>query len=550
MSGDQQDLSLAEYGLDATDLADAVHLAAVMKQAADGKSGLRYGHLPHLPFTEPLPSDPGDRRARTEPAADAEPEREEDSPHEQAPDPLRAVTAAPLDDPVHHLDDRSALLSAFSLFNLKLPQGRADRPHLTDTARNYARALLDTAHWGPGERRSAGVPVLPALRRGSHRAVCLTLVVDTGVSMIFQRGVADELTRLLRRSGIFHAVELLGFDSHRQGPPQLVGPDGRPRRLRPAGHTGPHVTLIVTDGLGAAWSDAGFQSWVAGAARGGAVALLHLLRPQLWRRGAIRTVPTRIRASWPASPAGPNTGYVCERTRSAPGSGEEERAGGTLVPVLPMRAAALHDWASFTMVRSRSRLWVHAAEYPDPGARPAPAPPENEDDVLPADEAVLRFRRTASPEAFELAAALAAVPLHPGVVSEVCRDVLGRDSHSELTEVFFSGLVRLADGALEEDPLDEVRWDFRPGVRARLLALGGQVPEIRRMLRLAVRVLGGRDPWFDDLARMLDGEQVNTPVAGAGARVWVEAMLPAVESGAVARRYRAPVDVYARALRR
>src|SRR5690625_4818380 len=215
-----------------------------------------------------------------------------------------------------------------------------------------------------------------------------------------------------------------------------------------------------------------------------------------------------------------------------------------------MRAAALHGWASFTMVRSRSRLWVHAAEYPDPGARPAPTPPENnEEDVLPGDEAVLRFRRTASPEAFELAVALAAVPLHPGVVSEVCRDVLGRDSTSELTEVFFSGLVRLADGALEEDPFDEVRWDFRPGVRARLLALGGQVPEIRRMLRLAVRVLGGRDPWFDDLARMLDGERVDTPASGAGSRVWVEAMLPAVESGAVARRYRDPVDVYARTLR-
>lgn len=547
MSDEQQELPLAEYGLDATDLADAVHLAALMKQAADGTSGLRYGHLAHLPFTEPLPSDPGDRAPRPEEGVETEPGREKGPPPEGTSGPLRAVTVAPLDDPVHHLDDRSALLSAFSLFNLKLPQGRFDHLDLTDTARNYARALLDTAHWGPGERRSTGVPVLPALRRGAHRAVRLTLIVDTGVSMIFQRGVADELTRLLRRSGIFHTVDLLGFDSHRQGPPLLVDPDGRPGNLRAAGRTGAHVTLIATDGLGAAWGDAGFQSWVARAARGGAVALLHMLRPQLWRRGSIRTVPTRIRASWPASPGGPNTGYVRERTRSD--TGEEERPRGTLVPVLPLRAAALHDWASFTMVRSRSRLWVHAAEYPDPGARPTPVPPESEEGVLPADEAVLRFRRTASPEAFELAVALAAVPLHPGVVSEVCRDVLGRALPSELTEVFFSGLVRLADGALEEEPLEEVRWDFRTGVRARLLALGGQVPEIRRMLRLAVRVLDGRDPWFDDLARMLDGEHVGTPAVGAGARVWVEAMLPAVESGAVARRYRAPVDVYARTLR-
>src|SRR5699024_11283161 len=85
-------------------------------------------------------------------------------------------------------------------------------------------------------------------------------------------------------------------------------------------------------------------------------------------------------------------------------------------------------------------LFRSAAEYPDPGARPAPTPPENnEEDVLPGDEAVLRFRRTASPEAFELAVALAAVPLHPGVVSEVCRDVLGREDRksTRLTPVTF-----------------------------------------------------------------------------------------------------------------
>lgn len=359
--------------------------------------------------------------------------------------------------------------------------------------------------------------------------------------------MADEFTQLLRRSGIFHAVDLLCFDSHQPGPPLLAAPDGRPRHLRPAGHTGPHITLIVTDGLGAAWGDTEFQTWIARTARDGAVALLHMLHPQLWRRGSIRTAPTRIRASWPTSPGGPNTGYVRERTRSD--TGEKERPSGTLVPVLPLCAAALHDWASFTMVRSRPRLWVHAAEYPDPEAQPNPAPPERQEEYLPADEAVLRFLRAASPEAFELAVALAAVPLHPGVVSEVCRDVLGRTSPSELTEVFFSGLVRLADRGLEEDPPKEVRWEFRPGVRAKLLALGGQVPEIRRMLRLAVRVLDGRDPWFDDLARMLDGEHVGTPAAGTGARVWVEAMLPAVESAAVARRYRAPVDAYARILR-
>lgn len=534
MSGGPGPLPLGEYGLDATDLADAVHLAAVMKQAADGTSRLRYGHLAHLPFTEPLPPDPASSTAVP---------RRHDAPAEE-PEPARGaaegpapVPAVPIDDPAHQrLEDRSALLSAFSLFNLKVPRGRPEHPDLADTARNYARALLDTAHWEPGEHRSSGVPVLPALRPGTARTVRLALVIDTGVSMLFQRGVTDDLTRLLRRSGVFRSVDLLGFDSRRPGPPLLAGPDGRPRHLRPPGETGPHVTLFVTDGLGAAWGDAGFQDWMAGAARGGAVAVLHLLRPQLWRRGSIRTVPTRIRASWPASPGGPNTGYVRERSRA--GAAEEERPRGTLIPVLPLRAAAVHDWASFTMVRSRSRLWVHAAEYPDPGARAEPEVPEG--------EGVLRFRRTASPEAFELAVALAAVPLHPAVVSEVCRDVLGAASPSELTEVFFSGLVRLADGVLDEDPGEEIRWDFRTGVRTRLLALGGQVPEIRRMLRLAVRVLGGRDPWFEDLARMLDGEHVGMPQAGAGARVWVEAMLPAVESAAVARRYRAPVDVYAR----
>lgn len=572
VTGDAAEPGPGEFGLTATDLADAIHLAALWDASARGAPRAHRLGEDGSPPADDLPGDgarqtpgPHDQDGADRPAAGPVPEA--------GPAPRPAADAAPsapapadgrgrsrgrsgtpgegapaegegagFVQPV--LAQRQDLVAALSPFNVKTPRGVPDTVDPEDTARSYARSLLDSLHWSDGEREGAGVPVVPVLRAREQRSVDLSLLVDEGVTMLFQRGLVGEFTALLADSGVFRSVRELRFDSERTGPPELRDGEDRDRRLGGRRPVGAHVTLILTDGLGGAWRDRGFQEWVAEAAGDGALAILHLLRPRLWRRGAIPTVPTELGTSWPAPPGAPNTRYVRERSLADLVVEEDEGAAGTLVPVLPLKHTALHDWASFVMGRGRSRLWAHTAAFP---GRPGPVLPEAPDPeaerAFDAETEVLRFQRGSDPEAFDLAVALAAVPLDPRLVEAVCQDVMGRATPSELTEVFFSGLVRMRDAS--ED--GEVRWDFRDGVRRALLARGGRVSDIRRMLGLAAERLRRVDPWFGDLARMLRGEHVVSPTHTGPSRPWVRSMLPAVESAALVRRYAAPIREYARA---
>ncbi|WP_017587752.1 FxSxx-COOH system tetratricopeptide repeat protein [Nocardiopsis ganjiahuensis] len=565
--GHRAEFPFGALGLSATDLADALHLAAVMKRSTDA-APTRYAPRLHAPDTEPLPWEggaPGLAEDADGPWSRAEPVTETGSGAAASEPGLRPVDLAggrsgatgrtgPVgrrtaprggtsdqDTPRSSsglegafvppvLEDRQRLLAALSPFNLRTPQGPADQVDPESTARNYARALLDSLWWDEDERRVAGVPVVPATRRRRLRAVRLTVLVDEGVSMLFQQGVADAFSRMLQDSGVFRQVRRMRFDSERAGVPRLVDAKGRACRVPGPEEPGPRIVLVLTGGLGAAWRDREFQSWLADLGSRNAVAVLHLLQPQVWRRGTIRTVPSEIRLSWPAAPGAPNSSYLRERAITE--VGEEEAPYGTLIPVLPLWPGALHDWASFVMFRSRSRLWVHTAEFP---SRERPAEPGDEivlgrSTELGRAEEVRRFQQSVSPDAFELAVALAAVPLQPRMVEAVCEDVLGGDSPSELTEVFFSGLVQLVDGEGANPPGEEPRWEFRDGVRRELLLLGGRVPEVRRMLRLAAEQLREVDPWFEELSLLLLGRRPENPRRTERSAYWMNVMSPALEA--------------------
>uniref|UniRef100_UPI00064BD75D SAV_2336 N-terminal domain-related protein n=1 Tax=Nocardiopsis sp. RV163 TaxID=1661388 RepID=UPI00064BD75D len=335
------------------------------------------------------------------------------------------------------LERRQELVAALGPFHLTEPRGRPDGVDPEGTARNYARSLLDSLHWTEDEREGAGVPVVPRPCARRERVVSLTLLVDDGVTMAFQRGLAAEFVRLARSGGIFREVASLYFDSGRAGSPGLRDVHGRPGRL---GGGRAHVVLFLTDGLGGAWRDPGFQDWVAEAADRGSVAILHLLQPRLWRRGAIATAPMELAAPRAAGPCAANTGYVRERTLTGPE--EEKREPGALVPVLTLDPGTIRDWAVFAMGRGPGRLWAHTARFPAGEGAASDGAPDAGETVFDAEREARRFRQLASPEAFDLAVALAAVPLDPRLVEAVCEDVLGRATPSELTEVFFSGLVR------------------------------------------------------------------------------------------------------------
>ncbi|PDP87037.1 tetratricopeptide repeat protein [Glycomyces fuscus] len=576
----------AAGGLTPTEWADALHLAALQARAEAARRGRPVFPAPPAdgpspgeaagsatppweaagpPTTSPGPPSGTGSGAAGPPApgrpdGGAEPGRDGPAagrdPRERLPDP-RTVPGRERTPPRGHrgpgnwppvepsglvqpvLDRRQELVAALGPFHITEPRGRPDGIDPGGTARNYARSLLDSLHWSEDEREDVGVPVVPQPCARRERAVDLTLLVDDGVTMLFQRAPAAEFVRLARSAGVFHEVVSLHFDSGRTGAPVLRDGHGRPGR--PGGRGRAHVVLFLTDGLGAAWRDRGFQGWVAETAGRDAVAILHLLQPRLWRRGAIATTPMELGAPRAAGPCAANTRYARERTLTDPAEGEG-CARGALVPVLPLDPRPIRDWAVFAVGRGRGRLWAHTARFPA-GEDPAlPGAAHAREADFDAEREARRFRQLASPEAFDLAVALAAVPLDPRLVEAVCEDVLGRTTPSELTEVFFSGLVHGVGWGEEDGP---VGWDFRPGVRRALLSLGGRVSDIRRVLGLAAERLRWVDPWFDALRLMLRGRHADFPQRTRVSHHWANSMLPAVESAALTRRYAEPIREYA-----
>ncbi|GAB2481653.1 FxSxx-COOH system tetratricopeptide repeat protein [Nocardiopsis aegyptia] len=422
------------------------------------------------------------------------------------------------------LGDRQSLLAALHPFHLREGVVPDEVPDPTASARGWASALLEGPSRWAEDCADGGVAAPAAALAGERRVTDMNLVVDAGTSMGVHKGVVDAFARLLGASGAFRRVRRVTFDSARTGPPRPC--DGHGRRTAPLGRGGTQIVLVLTDGLGTAWRDSGFHEWMIDLGHRAATAIVHLLDPRLWRRSGLNPVPVRLRAGWNARAGHANDRYLVEGVRGVP------FPEGTVFPVFSLKAGALRDWASFAMARRTEEFWTPVAVFP--GVTAAAPAPSGAGATGPADPAALvrAFRNTASPDAFELAVALAAVPLQTKMVDTVCEDVLGEASPSVLAEIYFGGLIGTATTTVETGAGPHA-LDFLPGVRRRLLAMGGSVSEIRRMLLLASDHLASADPVFANLSRALRGGG-DPPTSGAlESASWGESVLPAVESIAI-----------------
>ncbi|WP_233570966.1 hypothetical protein [Nocardiopsis sp. Huas11] len=288
----------------------------------------------------------------------------------------------------------------FALSTSGKPAGPGEELDLRGVARGYAAALLESRYRTPEERTGSAVEIPAATRPVERRVTDVTLLVDTGASMVFHQGVVE------------------GF--------------------------------------------------------------VHLLHPRLWRRSGLSPFPARLRAPWGAQPGHPNTRYLAKGADGAP------LPEGTTFPVFSLKANALRDWAVFVMGRNTEELWTPVTVFSGRMASPVPEGEAVED----AAALVSGFQRTASPETFELAVVLAAVPLEPEPVP------------TELAEFFFGGLLGTEPTGTEphgEPAPGAVTWEFRPGVRRRLLALGGRVPEIAEELGDLPLALNQAAVWLNEV---------------------------------------------------
>ncbi|GHF73659.1 hypothetical protein GCM10018790_59420 [Kitasatospora xanthocidica] len=359
-----------------------------------------------------------------------------------------------------------------------LALSRALRP-LRRTVRSAHEFVLDEEATVSVSGR-AGL-LLPVWRGAPERWLDVDVVVDGGPTMAVWSTLGDELVGLLRRHGAFHRVRVWSVHD-RAGAPVLtprgvgaaqgggIGPAADPRGRR--------IVLLLTDGVGPLWHSGALAAAMREWSRQAPVTVLQVLPRRHWHRTALRPVPARARVRPGVRPT----------VHYAPDDEGWADPGTAWAGVLELRADWLAPWAR--MLSGRASDWTPVLAVPldgparsgEPVPAGAPAPVAEE---KPAD-LLARFRREASPTAYELAGFLAAAPLSLPVMRHVQAAMLGDSSATHLAEIYLSGLLeRRCPERPGEDP-EAVLYDFRPGVRDRLLGT-----LTRRESATVLRVLAG-----------------------------------------------------------
>ncbi len=450
---------------------------------------------PDDPPDQPQPRPRGDQRLRGLYGGSQGPDTE------GAPDARRAL-------PLRVPEDK-ALRQELSI-------GRALRP-LKQHRPNPLKREFDEAATATALAET-GLPDV-VTRPARERWLDLALVIDDGMSMLLWRRLAVELRTVLERSGAFRVVRVLGLHTRGTDAPALRARPYAPDAPRlpttalsdPSGHT---LVLVVSDGVGGAWRDGRMGQVLARWAGVGPTAVVHALPPRLWEGSGIRARRWQVRTRRPGSA---NTDWtVADPVLPA----ALARFEGVPVPVLEPDAGPLADWARLIASASGTAVLPlldpgrggprPAASATVPGRASVPAAttvpgPAATPTPTPADELsrVQRFRDAASPEAYRLAAHLAAVaPLPVPVMRMVQKAVDGRTDTGRLAEVFLGGLMHpvAPPASAGPDPLPPEHRPFAFADTAQRALLGAvplsELVATSKLIGRRLEQLAGRSPDF------------------------------------------------------
>ncbi|MFB7651609.1 MULTISPECIES: SAV_2336 N-terminal domain-related protein [unclassified Streptomyces] len=435
------------------ELAELLWLAGHMDPATpgptdDGATGPAAGEpAPPVPAPRPETVRNPPRRQGRKPVGDP-PEARPDTP-DASRTPLRLPSPAPAPG-TSAAEPHSALLApAPPMLRHTLALQRSLRPlkRRTDAPVGHE---VDEAATADRIARLGGGPDgwLPVLRPVRERWLRLNLVHDAGPTMPVWQPLVRELHATLAQSGVFRTVVL-----HRAEADGTVRGEGA--EAPPDGRT---VTLLISDCMGPQWREGPAGSrWFDTLRRWAHRTPLAVLQPlpeQLWRDTALPPVPGRLSAPHRAAPSA-SLAFTPYDDTAPPAP------GGTLhLPVLEPGPEWLANWASLVASPGGTR---------HPGAaavlhRPLPADADDRADVtrLSPEELVLRFRASASPQAFRLAGHLALGRPDLPVMRLVQAAVEPEPRPQHLAEIILSGMLTTVAGPPGS-------YAFRPGVRDLLL---------------------------------------------------------------------------------
>lgn len=328
------------------------------------------------------------------------------------------------------------------------------------------------------------------LRPVQERWLHLVLLIDDGLSMLLWHRLGAELRTLLERLGAFAITRVLGLDTRSSDEPRLRARpfrrDSTPVPLSAVGDpSGRTLVLVVSDGMGTAWRGGALHELLSLWASRGPTALLHTLPPDLWEGSGIQA------ERWQATTrriGGANTSWEITDPVLPP---DLARFDGVPVPVLEPTAWSLRNWSHLLASPGATvelPLLTRPRRYGDTVTAPSG----------PGD--AQHFRDAASPEAYRLAAHLAAVsPLTVPVMRLVQTAVPWRARTSHLAEVFLGGLMRPHPAPVPGPlPAKHQVFDFSDASRSVLLDAVPQSELLRTSRSIGRRLeqLAGNSPDF------------------------------------------------------
>ncbi|MBV1935369.1 hypothetical protein KUF83_02170 [Streptomyces sp. BV286] len=458
-----------------------------------------------LPASATAPLHQGLRTTEPQPARPAHPEPDGGSAQRPAPEPgdqdlpdltAPSLYAAARQAPAPDLLLRRPAPEPRPALPVRVPEDKAlgDELELGRALRPLRRRRASRHHLEIDEDRTAAQLAesrLPDVvqRPVQERWLHLVLLVDDGLSMLLWHRLGAELRTLLERLGAFATTRVLGLDTRTAQEPRLRArpfqQDSTPLPTStvndPSGRT---LVLVVSDGMGAAWRRGTMHELLSTWAARGPVALLHTLPSQMWEASGVHA------ERWQATTrriGGANTSWVITDRVLPPGLADFD---GIPVPVLEPTAAALRDW---------SRLLA------SPGTTvelPLLALPSRYAAVTSSRDlhSAQHFRDAATPEAYRLAAHLAAVsPLSVPVMRLVQSAVPWTAHTSHLAEVFLGGLIQPYPAPVPGPlPAKHLVFDFPDATKSVLLDAVPQSELLRTGRNIGRRLeqLAGNSPDF------------------------------------------------------
>jgi tetratricopeptide (TPR) repeat protein len=301
------------------------------------------------------------------------------------------------------------------------------------------------------------------MRPARGRWLDIALVVEQTPTMRLWQETALEFRQLLWRACAPRSLRTFHLDwSPKRLFLQTSG--GRPvHNHAPCQGSGSHLIMVLSDAMGFGWLTADIPELLSEWASIRTTTLVQMLPQSMWKRSALRQV----------------TLTTTHRTRAAATAcATDDVWAPVIITALDpeylrrysrmLAGAGADGVAAYRGSRSQFKV-VNASSVQERGVFNAQTLSNDE-----VEKIFERFERFSSPEARKLARHLASAPLVLPVMRLVQRVLVPDAAPAHLAEIFLSGILfRRQHDATSSAPPNQVEYEFLPGVRERLLDLGG-----------------------------------------------------------------------------